>query len=61
MGTTNRNPRHMWSDYAMQARVTAHLIGQQVDAESSLMKLAHKNRKRALSAYVASLVTMSNG
>jgi hypothetical protein len=51
----------MWSDYAMQARVTAHLIGQQVDAESSLMKLAHKNRKRALSAYVTSLVKMSNG
>lgn len=48
--------RFMWSDYMMQVRVTAVLKGQQVDAESSLMRLSNKNRKNALNSYLQTLI-----
>lgn len=48
--------RYKWSDYVSRVRVAAVLEGQKVDADASVMRLAKKDRKNALDAYLKTLI-----
>lgn len=47
--------RYLWRDYVIQTQITADLERQNVNADTSLMRLAKKNRKNALNVYLKTL------
>lgn len=46
--------RHNWADYAMQLRISAVINARVKDSESSIVRLATKNRRKALEDFTAS-------
>lgn len=49
-----QNARHKWADYMMQLRVSVVTNARVKDSESSIVRLATKNRRKALEDFTAS-------